>query len=162
MKSLTELLSTYQQRQSQQANVWARRFSLPGILLGCLFLLSWAGISIAGYWHINFAWIAVAVLLVFYYLLDIKLAAATTAVMFVVLLICSWIASPAPTAFNFLLFAVFFFGGIALHIMSTGLEKSKQSLLETAMQLAMVPMALTIELIKLLKLDKNFNLPTQP
>ena len=106
MKSLAEQLRDYRLRHTEKANKLTHYIGIPALILGTLILLSWVSVSIAGQWHISFAWIAVIALLVYYYFLNIKLAAVTTVVMIIATLICTWIGYPAPTKFSLTLFLI--------------------------------------------------------
>ena len=158
MKSLTEQLIAYRQHHVEKINRINHYISIPAILLSLLILFSWISISIAGHWHITFAWIGVILLLIYYYFLDIKLAVVMTVILIVLTLLCSWIAYPAPTKFSLILFFVLFIGGLLLQFIGHSLEKTKPELLAHLSLLLIAPLFVVIELIIMLKLGKYFGL----
>lgn len=96
--------------------------------------------------NISFAWIGVIALLVYYYFLNGKVGCGDDGHYGPYhLLLCTWIAFPAPTTFSFILFLILFIGGVLQKFM------------------AITPLCLVVELILALGLGKCFDLeePTQ-
>lgn len=161
MKSLTEQLSEYRQQHVEKVNKITHYIGVPAIILGMLILLSWISISIAGHWHITFAWIGVILLLIYYYFLDIKLAIVMTVILVLLTLLCSWIAYPAPTKFSLILFFLLFIGGWLLQFVGHSLEKTKPAFLTNLSLFLITPLYCVVELIIALKLGKYFDLEMQ-
>lgn len=164
MKLFAEQFAHYRQQHTEKLNKIAHYISVPAILLGALILLSWVSISIAGYWHITFAWIGVALLLIYYYFLDIKLAAVMTVILILLTWLCSWIAYPAPTKTSLILFFVLFIGGWILQFVGHSLEKIKPAFLESLAQILLAPIFVVAEVLIAMKLGKYFGLeqPVSP
>jgi len=139
MKPLAEQLATYRQQHTQPTNKIVHYIGIPAILISLLIALSWVSVSIAGYWHITFAWLAVLALLVYYFFLDTKLAAVMTVVLILLTLLCSWIAFPAPTKFSLILFLVLFIGGWVLQFVGHTFEKATPGFLTNASQALVAP-----------------------
>ncbi len=158
MKLLAEQLKQYQAQHTEKTNRLAHYIGIPAIVLGTLLLLSWISVSIAAKWHISFAWIAVIALLIYYYFLDIKMAAVMTVVMVIVTLLCTWIAYPAPTKFGLTLFLILFIGGWLLQFIGHTLEKVKPSFFNTVGSILIAPLFVVAELIVALGLGKYFDL----
>lgn len=158
MKAFNEQLAHYLQQHSERVNKVAHYISIPAIVLGALILLSWVSISIAGYWHITFAWIGIVLLLIYYYFLDVKLSIVMTIIFILLTLLCSWIAYPAPTKLSLILFFILFIGGWLLQFVGHSLEKSKPAFLESLSQVILAPLFVVAEVIMMLKLGKYFDL----
>lgn len=158
MKSLKEQIDRYESYHQSRTNRLTHYIGIPAILFGALILLSWFSFSIAGYWHISFAWIATAALIIYYFFLDIKLAALMTIILVILTLICHAIAYPHPTTGTFIVFLVFFFGGWVLQFVGHTFEKNKPSFVTSFPQLVIAPMYLLIEVLKLTKLARHFDI----
>ncbi len=158
MKSLPDQLDEYRQQHSEKPNQLAHYIGIPAIVIGALILLSWISISIAGKWHISFAWIAVIALLIYYYFLNFKMAVVMTVVLFIVTLICTWIAYPTPTKFNLILFLILFIGGWVLQFLGHTLEKAKPPLLGNMASVLIAPLFVVAEFIVMLGFGKYFDL----
>lgn len=158
MESLTKQLQEYKLYYSEKANKIAQYIGVPAVILGVLIGLSWISVSVAVRWYISFAWIAIIAILVYYYLLNVKLAVAMTVIMVIINLLCTWVAFPAPTTFSLVLFLVLFIGGIALCLIGHSLKKTKGSLCRYLRFIIITPLYLGIELIQTLNLEKYFEL----
>ncbi|OGO93046.1 MAG: hypothetical protein A3F41_04105 [Coxiella sp. RIFCSPHIGHO2_12_FULL_44_14] len=158
MRSLKDLFNEYQAQHQNHTNVLVHAMGIPAILLGTLILLSWISISVVTRWHITFAWIGAIAALIYYYRLDIKLAAVMTIVLVILTLICSWIAFPSPNTFSVILFIILFFGGWILLFIGYTLEKSKPALMTTLLHILIAPLFLLMEMLVMLKLKKYFDI----
>jgi uncharacterized membrane protein YGL010W len=158
MKSLNEQLAQYEEQHKTTANRFTHFVGVPAILIGLLILLSWVSISLFSRWHFTFAWFGCFALIIYYFFLDIKLASVMAVVLILLTALCSWIAYPAPTQFNFVLFLILLVGGIALQFMGHKIENSTTAFLKRLSKMLIAPMFVLIEIIKLLKLEKHFGL----
>lgn len=158
MKSFAEQFASYRAQHAQRTNQIIHYISVPALLIGILLGLSWISISVAGQWHITFAWIATIALLIYYYFLDVKLAAVMTVVLFILTLICTWIAFPTPTSFSLILFLILFIGGIILEFIGHNIEKSTSAIISRLTQCLTEPLFLLAEAIIALNLEKYFDL----
>lgn len=161
MKSLQERLERYTSFHQSKTNQLTHFISIPAILLGALFFLSWFSFSIAGHWNISFSWIAVAALLIYYFRLNVKLAALMTIILVILTLICSAIAYPRPTTGTFITFVVLFVGGWILQFIGHTFEKSRPALLANFSQILIGPLYLLCETLKMFNLGQYFDI-TQP
>lgn len=158
MKKFKEQLENYAKEYQQSgANRLLPYVSIPLVVLGVLIFLTWFSLSIVGEWHVTFAWIAVILLFFHYFRLHVKLAIAMTAVLAIATLLCTWIAYPAPNAFNGILFLMCFIGGLILQFSGQPLVKDKLLSAAAFAQLLIAPMYWLTEVIKLLKIEKYFD-----
>ncbi len=158
MKSLSEQLALYEEHHKTTANRFTHFVGVPAILISLLILLSWVSISLFSRWHFTFAWFGCFALIVYYFFLNKKLATVMGIILILLTLLCSWIAYPEPTKFNFVLFIVLFVGGILLQFMGHKVEKSTTAFVQRLSRLLIAPMFVLIEIIKLLKLERYFDL----
>ena len=158
MKSLKQQLSQYISYHQSRTNQFTHYIGIPAIILGTLILLSWISVTIAGRWSISFAWIAIILTLVYYFRLDIKLASLMTIILVILTLICSWIAFPYPTTGTFVVFIILFVGGWILQFIGHTFEKNKPAFFTGLSQALIAPLYLLIEILKILKLGKYFDL----
>lgn len=158
MKDLKSKLLEYGQYHQHQSNRITHYIGIPSIIMATLIFLSWASVSIAGFWNISFSWLAVAALCIYYFTLDIKLAAAATVLLAIMTVIATWIAYPAPTIVSFIIFCILFVGGWILQFLGHHFEKNRPAFFKNVMQMLIAPLYILVELIKALKLEKYFDL----
>lgn len=159
MKTLAQKLSDYELEHSASANKMTYLVAIPAIALGTLLLLSWISISLFASIHITFAWIASIALVVYFYFLDKKLAAALAIVLLIVTGICSLIAYPHPNGLSLILFLILFVGGWAMLFLTNSISKSKHGVMQIVMTFPIAIMSLVIKLIHLAKMDSYFITP---
>lgn len=161
MQSLQEQFALYKQYHSQYSHRLMHTLGIALLLLGILILLSWVTISFALVLHISFAWIFVVLLLIYYFRLNIKLAAAMTVVLFLLTLLCSLIAFPRPTSFSLSLFFILMISGCVLLLLGNSAERIRNTFGSNLKLILMGPLFVLIEIIEAWGLEKYFNLPSE-
>lgn len=112
MKSFQELAAIYQQEHQSKINKLMHYIGIPAIIFGLFILLNWVNLDFGTVWKISFSWLMLLAGVIYYFWLgQYKLAAITTVVMVILLLIATWVAGPYPSGFGIVLFLAFFFGG---------------------------------------------------
>lgn len=158
MKTFKEELQAYAAGRQSGISQLLTYISVPAVVLGALILLSWVSLSIMGKWNITFAWAAIALLFAYYFRLHVKLAVLALAVLIVATLFCTWIAYPAPNLFNGFLLALLFVGGLILHFSGQPVSRDKRFVSHALKQLRIAPLYWLVEMIRLLKLERYFDL----
>lgn len=154
MKSLTEQLSAYELQHTNSLNRLTHFIGIPIIIFSLMMLFSWISIDIARVWQISFSWLILACALVYYFMLNIRLAIAATIVMIPFTFIAILIARPTPTHFSFILFLILFVGGWILPFVGHFLEKQKPAFLMSVSQLLIGPLFVLLEALKALGVAK--------
>lgn len=162
MKSLEEQLVDYAPDSTKTFSPTLTHYiGIPSLLISLLMLLSWFSISIAGYLHITFAWVAVALMLVYYFRLHVRLGTAMTIVLLALNLICTAIAYPSPTTINATLVVILLLTGLILQFSGQLQGKQRICYRKSLRQIAIAPIYLLIEILKLLKLQKHFGIASE-
>jgi len=154
MKSLSEQLFTYKQQHTNKMNLLLHYIGIPTIIFSLLMLLNWISIDIATHWQISFSWILLLATLVYYFLLNLRLAIVATIVMIPFTFIAILIARPSPTLFSGTLFFILFIGGWALQFVGHYFEKQKPAFMINASQLLIGPLFVLMEALEALGLAK--------
>lgn len=142
MKSLAEQMSFYQRYHRSPKNRLTHFFGVPMIILAVTQLMSWVPLGPSG---LNLAHVAVLVLLMYYFLLDVPLALAMTAFFAVMLALTQHLARLSwPVAIG--VFLVLFVGGWIVQLVGHHFEGRKPALLDNLFQIFIAPMFLMAEL----------------
>ena len=156
MKSLNDQLAIYGQQHTNKINLLTHYIGVPAIIFALLMLLNWISIDIAAQFQISFSWIAIIATLVYYFLLNGRLAAAATVALVVITVIATLLARPMPTIFSAVLFLILFVGGWALQFIGHYFEKRKPAFLISIKQLLVGPLFVLVEALKTLGIAKYF------
>ncbi len=159
MKSLAQLLNDYAQQHQSHTNKLTHYIGIPAILIGALFFLNWISIPFALSLHLTFAWIAIILLAIYYFALDMKLAIAATIVLVIINVIVAAITFNISSLASIILFLIFFVGGWVLQFIGHSMEKSKPAFMKNLLSFPIAPLFVFIELLRALKMDKFFDLP---
>lgn len=157
MKSLSEQLDQYENQQDSSSRL-THLIGAPALLISLLLFFSWISISVFSQWHFTFAWFGAVALIIYYFMLDKKLGALMAVVLIILTLLCSWIAYPAPSKFSFILFLVLLIAGVVLEFIDNKVRSTPQAYCKQLCRLLIAPLFIVIELLKLLHLEKHFDL----
>ena len=163
MKSFQELVALYQQQHQSKTNRLMHYIGVPATIFGLFIVLNWVNLDFGTVWKISFSWLLLALAAVYYFILgQYKLATITTIVLVIILLIASWIAGPYPSGYGVVLFVIFFFGGLGVLFVGSGMEKTKEGMIRNLWQLMVAPLMLIDELMTLFGLGSQIqsNKPT--
>lgn len=157
MTSFQQQLYIYQQQHTNPINRMTHYIGIPAIVFSLLMLLNWISIDIAKVWVISFSWILLIAVLVYYFLLNIRIALLTAVIMTPITLFATWLASPTPHhPWQGILFLVLFIGGWALQFLGHYFEKKKPAFFDSFKQLLIGPLFILVELLKIMKIEKYF------
>jgi uncharacterized membrane protein YGL010W len=154
---LMTMLTGYASAHQHPVNVAVHLVGIPTIMLGVFIVFSWLSIGFRGF-DINGAYIAVAILFVFYLTLDALFSVA----FLVYALPVAWIATiigVQPLAVSGTVAAVAFFGGYAAQFVGHAVEKSAPVILKHPVQANLAaPFFTVVEVFKIAGLrDELFN-----
>ena len=145
MKSLTQQLSVYRQQHTQKINIMMHTIGVPAIVFSLMMLFAWISIDIATKWKIEFSWIFLAVVFLYYLILSIRLTLLIAIIMIPMTALAIWVARPAPTPLSSTLFLVLFFGGWILQFAGHFYEKKWPAFFLGSSQLLVGPLFILIE-----------------
>src|SRR5258708_637271 len=111
MQSLQQQLTIYQNQHATQTSKTMHYVGISAIIIALLILLNWFILDIFARWHINLAWLLVIGTVVYYFLLQWRLAILTTIVLLIITAIVSWLVPPTPTKASIIIFFILLVGG---------------------------------------------------
>lgn len=127
MRSLAELLY---EDQEQLHRKLANFLFYPGIfavLFALLIFLSWFHIGMTNLFTIDFVWLFAFAMLVYYYLLDIRLAGIMTVIVVGLAILAYWLALPFPQKPMVITVIILFIAGLFLQLVSQMIARRRVS-----------------------------------
>lgn len=134
--------------QEYHANCWTKVshfIGIPLLLFSLLTLTSWVHILVPKFFDLPLAWILSIAVLVYYFMMDITLAAVLTGVFLVFNLIISLAVKNEPSWTSLQVFFYTFVLGVILQVVGHFIEKKKPALRDELKQLIFIPMCLAAE-----------------
>lgn len=147
MQNLAQQLSLYQSYHTQRITKITHFIGVPCLIFALLIFLGWIHISLPPLFSINLAWISVVALLVYYYFLDVMLAAGMTVILILMALIAEFLSQPSITLFGFLTWLSFMIIGVIAQFIGHFYEKKKPAFMDNITQLLIAPLFLFAELM---------------
>ena len=142
MKTLAEQMSVYQRYHRSSKNKLTHFVGVPLIVLAVCLALTWLKFGSSG---INAAHLAVVLLMIYYFLLDVPLAVASALLFAALLYIAHWLANRFGTLGNGVAFAALFIGGWILQLVGHYFEGKKPALVDNLFQVFIAPIFLVAE-----------------
>ena len=155
MKTLNELLESYQSYHTKKMSKLIHSIGIPFIAFSLLILFSWIQIVVPNFFHLNASWILLVSVLGYYYTLDIALSAVATIIFVPLTFIANWLGLNGPDMLSGILFLVFFVGGWILQLVGHIIEGKRPALIENFWQIFVAPLFLINELFLTLGLRKE-------
>ena len=143
MRNLEEQMAFYAAYHQDPRNKATHFVGVPLIMLALLVPLSWLRIELAGF-GVTGAMLFAAVVLAYYFILDVPLALAMLVVIAVLLWIAEIIAA-LPVMQGWTWFAVLFIGGWILQLVGHAFEGRKPALVDNFFQIFVAPIFLAAE-----------------
>jgi uncharacterized membrane protein YGL010W len=143
MQSLEQQMSFYAAYHQDPRNKASHFVGVPMIIFGLFIALGWARVEVAGI-ALTLAMLLAAVVLVWYFLLDVPLAFAMLALNALLLTLADRI-STQPLAVGAAWFLVFFGGGWVIQLVGHVWEGRKPALVDNFFQIFVAPIFLAAE-----------------
>jgi uncharacterized membrane protein YGL010W len=143
MQSLEQQMSFYAAYHQDPRNKATHFVGVPMIIFGLFIALGWARVDVGGV-MLTAAMLLAAVVLMWYFLLDVPLALAML-VSIAVLLYLADMVSLQPLATGALWFIVFFGGGWVIQLVGHAYEGRKPALVDNFLQIFVAPIFLAAE-----------------
>jgi uncharacterized membrane protein YGL010W len=143
MQTLEHQMSFYAAYHQDARNKATHFVGVPMIIFGLFIALGWARIEIAGV-TLTAAMLLAAVVLAWYFLLDVPLAAAMLVVN-ALLLYLAELVSVQPIGVGAIWFLVFFGGGWVIQLIGHAFEGRKPALVDNFFQIFVAPIFLAAE-----------------
>lgn len=142
MKTLTELMSVYQQCHTRPLNRLTHYIGVPCIMFAIQVVLGWCDVG-----TICVAWMAAAMLLSYYYFLDPTLAAATACFLLPLTYAAEKIGLHHMNLHAALICLAVFVGGWALQFVGHAHEGTRPAFMENLFQVFISPIFLISEMM---------------
>lgn len=146
MKKLDQIIADYYEYHTNVINQYIHFVGIPCVTFGILIFFSWIHISVPNLFSLNLAWILVIVSLIYYYLLDVKLAFGLMIIIIPLTLLANWVAYPSITKSGLITFAVFFIGGWILQLAGHLFEGRRPALVDNVWQVFSAPLFVGLEI----------------
>ena len=143
MQTLEQQMSFYAAYHQDPRNKASHFVGVPMIIFGLFIALGWARVDVGGA-TLTAAMLLAAVVLVWYFLLDVPLALAMLAVNALLLYLADSVATQ-PMATGAVWFAVFFGGGWVIQLIGHVWEGRKPALADNFFQIFVAPIFLAAE-----------------
>lgn len=143
MQTLEQQMSFYAAYHQDPRNKASHFVGVPMIIFGLFIALGWARIEVGGV-TLTAALLLAAVVLVWYFLLDVPLALAMLAVNAVLLYLADQVSTQSMAA-GAMWFAVFFGGGWVIQLIGHVWEGRKPALVDNFFQIFVAPIFLAAE-----------------
>ena len=144
MQTLEQQMSVYAAYHQDARNKATHFVGVPMIIFGLFVALGWARVDISGI-ALTAAMLLAAVVLAWYFLLDVPLALAMLAVNSVLLYFAD-LVSVQPIGAGLVWFLVFFGGGWVIQLVGHACEGRKPALVDNFFQIFVAPIFLAAEL----------------
>lgn len=146
MKSFIEQAQFYANYHQNVTTRYTHMGGVPLIILSVMILLGFVQIIVPGVFSTTLAWFATVAILVYYFLLNWKLALALTPIMFFLLWIAHWFSENGPTTLGVWSFIITFVVGWALQLYGHYIEGKKPAFMDNLSQALIAPLYLVAEL----------------
>lgn len=143
MKTLEDQMSIYAAYHQDARNKATHFIGVPMIIISLFIPLAWLRVEAGGF-AITGAMVFAAVVLTYYFFLDVPLALATSAFTIAFLLGADWLARQGALA-GWLGFAVLFVGGWIIQLVGHAFEGRKPALADNLFQIFIAPIFLCAE-----------------
>ncbi|MDF1655121.1 MAG: DUF962 domain-containing protein [Coxiellaceae bacterium] len=153
MKSLDDQLAAYGAHHTKKWTKITHLIGIPAIVLGLIVLFTWVRIDFFDRYTIALSWFFVVGTLIYYYMLDVKVAGIMTIVFIPITLLTVWWTGPDPTEASVIVFFVLFVGGWIVQFVGHGIEKKKPAFLSSMFQIFIAPVFIVLEILALCGLN---------
>ncbi len=143
MQTLSEQMGFYAAYHQDARNKATHFLGVPMIVFGLFVALGWARVAVGGV-ELTAAMLLAAVVLGWYFLLDVPLALAMLAVNAALLYLAD-LVSRQPIGAGLVWFAVFFAGGWVIQLIGHAWEGRKPALVDNLFQIFVAPIFLAAE-----------------
>jgi uncharacterized membrane protein YGL010W len=146
MKSFIEQAQFYAAYHQNIKTRYTHMAGIPLIILSLMILLGFVQIIIPGVFASNLAWFATIAILIYYFLLNWKLALPLIPIMLFLLWVAHWFNEDGPTTLGTWAFIITFIAGWGLQFYGHYLEGKKPAFTVSLNQALIAPLYLIAEL----------------
>jgi len=145
MKNFIEQARAYAAHHNEPINKYTHYVGVPILILSLMIFFSFFHIGIVNVISIDFATIGTLALIIYYFVLNWKLAIPLTVILIFLLWIANLFAYAGPTSTALWAFIITFILGWGLLFVGHAVEKKRPAFMEHALEALIAPMFLTAE-----------------
>lgn len=146
MQTLVEQMRIYLSYHQKPLTKATHFIGIPLAILPIMILLSWVDVGIPGWFHINFSWLSLIVLCIYYFKLDRELAMGAGAGLIVLNLIAQYFAKSAPNWLGFKVILITLIVGWSFQLIGHLIEGKRPALMDNLSQVFIAPLFLCAEI----------------
>lgn len=147
MDKLIKKFSNYHRYHTKTATVVTHFIGVPLVTFAFMVFLGWMKLVIPTLFSTNLAWVALFCLLVYYFMLDVTLAAITGILLIILCFFASYASQYGPTAASLKIFFSTLVIGIILQLVGHAFEKRKPAVFDNLSQALIAPMFIVSEFL---------------
>ncbi len=144
-KLLTKQLKAYHQYHTKCWTQITHFIGVPLIIFSLIILTSWAHIRVPGFFDMPLSWLLSIIVLVYYFFMDITLAAVLTVIFIIFNVIVSIAMKNRPSWISLQVFLFMFIIGWVFQFVGHFIEKKKPAFFDDFKQTLIAPLYLTAE-----------------
>jgi uncharacterized membrane protein YGL010W len=153
MSTIEERMSGYAAYHKNPKNKATHFFGVPMVFYAPLIALGWLRTEVMGI-HVSLATVALAAALIWYFTLDVQLAALMTVISIPIAYLCD-VVSMMPFRESLIIFLAVKLGGWVIQLIGHGFEGRRPALVDNFLQALMAPLFLIAEVLFALGFRKN-------
>lgn len=146
MSRVAKYLAAYQSFHTKCITQITHFIGVPLIIFALLILFGWVHVRVPNLFDMPLAWLLTLIVLIYYFFLDITLAAAMTVFLVLLNLLAAYFSQPVPTWHAGKIFIITFVLGWALQFIGHIFESKKPAFLSNLKHLIIAPLFLMAEL----------------
>ena len=154
MQNISELMSSYQRYHTKAITQATHFIGVPCIVFSIQVALGWFLISFHSI-SISFAWIAVIILAIYYFLLDIVIGSVTVFFLILLTYFAQCITHHHFSSMGLMIFLSTFIVGWVAQFMGHCFEGNRPAFTDNILQVFVAPVFLVTELLLALRLKKS-------
>lgn len=154
MKKLHEQMAFYAGYHQDPRNIFTHFIGIPLIIYSLLIIMSWARISLDGL-YISLSMLFVLLMLIYYFMLDIKIAISSIFTSVGILFLAEWTVNSMDRLSSFWIFLATFICGWGFQIIGHIIEGRRPALLSNFFQVFIAPLFLIAEVYFKLGIKKD-------
>lgn len=145
MKPFIEQAQCYAQYHRKPVTLYTHLIGIPCLLFSLMIFFGFFHLVIPGVMDLNLASLGTVLLLLYYYVLNWRLALVLTVLFFCFLWIADWIGSEGPTSYALWTFLIAFLLGWILQLIGHCIEGRRPAFFDHFGQIFIAPLFLTAE-----------------
>jgi uncharacterized membrane protein YGL010W len=147
MQKLAPQLKLYQSFHTLRITKITHFIGIPCLVFALLIFLGWLHLAMPPLFNISLSWLGIIAILIYYYFLDVMLAAGLTVILILMGVVATFISQPMVTITGVLIWLFFLIVGIIAQAVGHFYEKNKPAFMSNINQILIAPLFVFAELM---------------